>query len=271
LDLHIEFNPHRIVTLRAVKTETPAVKSLHFKDHRCAAAKPGQYIMLWVFGVDEVPMSLSLLGSDNLCGVTVERVGEATNALHRLKKGDSVGIRGPFGNSFTLTGRRCMFVAGGVGLAPLLPLAEQLCKLNKDIFLVYGGRTKSALFGLNRIRTIFGKNLTVVTEDGTLGITGLCTTVAAQMLEDKHFDMIYTCGPEPMMRTLFELTEQIGIPIEACVERIIKCSVGLCGSCMIGRYRVCKNGLILSSEQLREVRDEFGIYSRGFDGRPKRF
>lgn len=224
--------------------------------------------MLWVPRVDEVPMSLSTIGPNLLCGVTIELVGEATKAIHDLRKGDQLGVRGPFGNGFTLTKGKVLLVAGGMGLAPILPLAERLRVLGTEVVLVYGVKTKVALFGLNRAKTTVGDaGLLISTEDGTAGTKGLTTTLVAPMLEEEHFSMVYCCGPEPMMRALFELAEQKQIPIQACMERIVKCSIGLCGSCMIGRYRICKDGLVLSSEQLREVLDEFGRYNRAFDGR----
>jgi dihydroorotate dehydrogenase electron transfer subunit len=228
--------------------------------------------MLWIPGIDEVPMSISNMGPGDLSGVTVERVGEATTAMHRLKKGDILGLRGPFGNGFTLIKGDALLVAGGTGLAALLPLAEQLKKSENSIMLAYGAKTRSSLFGLERLKSTLGdENIEITTEDGTSGIKGLVTTVAAKMLDKNKFQSVYTCGPELMMRRIFDLAELKGVSTQACLERMVKCSVGLCGSCMIGRYRICRDGPILSSEQLREVKEEFGVFTRGADGSPIRY
>ncbi len=269
---HIKLQPRRVVTLMLTMDETKEVKTLLVKDRRCARANPGQYAMLWMPGIDEVPMSISNMGPRDLCGVTVERIGEATEAMHRLRKGDLLGLRGPFGNGFTLAKGDALLVAGGTGLAALLPLAEQLKKSGNRIKLAYGAKTKSDLFGLERLNAAFGReNIRITTEDGTVGVKGLVTTVVAKMLNENKCESLYTCGPEPMMRRVFDLAEQKGVSTQACLERMVKCSVGICGSCMIGRYRICRDGPVLSSEQLREVKEEFGVFTRGADGRPARY
>jgi len=240
-----------------------------FRDRRCAHASPGQYVMLWLPGVDEVPMSLSSIGPGVLCGVSVERVGEATTVIHQLKEGDLVGVRGPFGKGFTPSKGKVLLVAGGTGLASLLPLAERFKALGGNVLMACGGKTRSVLFGLERLRSLVGsESLVLATEDGSVGVKGLVTEVAARILDESGFEAVYTCGPEPMMRVVFELAERRGVPTQACLERMVKCSLGLCGSCMIGRFRLCKDGPVLSSVQLREVLDEFGVFTRGFDGSP---
>ncbi len=269
---HIRLQPRRIATVAITIDETKEVKTLLLKDRRCARANPGQYAMLWIPGVDEVPMSISNMGPGDLCGVTVERVGEATAAMHCLRKGDLLGLRGPFGNGFTPIKGDALLVAGGTGLAALLPLAEQLKEYESSIMLAYGVKTRSNLFGLERLNSILGsERVEITTEDGTSGVKGLVTSVVAKMLDENKFENLYTCGPEPMMRRVFDLAEQKGVSTQACLERTVKCSIGLCGSCMVGRYRICRDGPVLSSEQLREVIDEFGVFTRGGDGRPIRY
>jgi dihydroorotate dehydrogenase electron transfer subunit len=192
-------------------------------------------------------------------------VGEATEAIHGLKVGQALGLRGPYGNYFTLVEGRALLVAGGMGIASLLPLANSLKGHGTKVELVYGARTATELCGLRQARGV-ADSLQVATDDGSYGTKGLVTTLLPPLLE-KGYDMVYCCGPEPMMKEVFTLTEKYGLPLQASMERIIKCSLGLCGSCMIGKYRVCKDGLVLTSEQLRAVANEFGVYKRGFDGR----
>lgn len=257
-------DPRRIVHLETAESEAANVKSITFRDSLCSQAKPGQYVMLWIMGVDEVPMSLSSIG--DVCGLLVERVGEATEAIHRMVVGQAFGLRGPFGNYFTLMEGRALLVAGGMGIASLLPLANSLRIHGTKVELVYGARTAAELCGLKQVMDVADSSH-VATDDGSYGTKGLVTTLLPPLLKRKGYDMVYCCGPEPMMKEVFLLTEKYGLLLQASMERIIKCSVGLCGSCMIGKYRVCKDGLILTSEQLREVADEFGVYRRGFDGR----
>ena len=261
-----KLDARRIVRLESSESETENVKSLSFRDGLCSQAKPGQYVMFWVVDVDEVPMSLSRIGPGDICGVLVEKVGEATEAIHELKVGQAFGIRGPYGNYFTLVEGRALLVAGGMGIAPLLPLANSLRAQGTRVELVCGAQTAAELCGLRQARKVVD-SLRVTTDDGSYGTKGLVTSLLPPILEERDYNMVYCCGPEPMMKEVFLLTEKYGLPLQASMERIIKCSVGLCGSCMIGKYRVCKDGLILMSEQLREVADEFGVYRRGFDGR----
>jgi dihydroorotate dehydrogenase electron transfer subunit len=87
------------------------------------------------------------------------------------------------------------------------------------------------------------------------------------MLNKEKFEMIYTCGPEKMMRQTFDLAENHGIALEASLERMMRCAIGLCGSCVIGRYRVCRDGPVFTSDQLRQLKDEFGVSKRGFNGK----
>jgi dihydroorotate dehydrogenase electron transfer subunit len=79
--------------------------------------------------------------------------------------------------------------------------------------------------------------------------------------------MIYTCGPEKMMRKVFDQAEKRGIPFEASLERLMRCAIGLCGSCVIGKYRVCRDGPVFNAKQIRELKKEFGVSKRDFNGK----
>lgn len=269
LDYPTNIDTYRTVKVERVEEETPQVSTLTFKDRLCNRAKAGQYVMLWVQGVDEIPLSLSSINCEGMSSVTVERVGEATAALHSKKTGDFISVRGPYGNSFRLVEGSVLVVGGGVGLAPLLPLLDGLAKLGSRITFIVGAKTRREIISLARIRpvleTIKGR-LIVMTDDGSYGVKGLATNPIEDLFAENSFNVVYTCGPEPMMRRVFELAEGRGVEFQACFERIIRCSVGLCGSCVVGRFRVCKDGPVFSSNQLREVLDEFGRYKRDFDG-----
>jgi dihydroorotate dehydrogenase electron transfer subunit len=273
LDYHTAVSKMRTVKLTGVTAEASAVKSFAFNDELCSKAGPGQFVMVWIPGVDEVPMSLSMLDSmSGKAAITVERVGEATEALHNMKAGDTIGVRGPFGNSYTISrASRVMIVGGGTGLASLAPLAEMLTKEGTKVTFLMGAKTKSSLLFHARMGNVLSKGkgrLIAATEDGSFGQRSLVTKSAEKLFKQgEKFSMIYTCGPEKMMQKMLRLAEKFHVPFEASLERFMRCAIGLCGTCVIGKYRVCQDGPIFSGQQLLEVRDEFGCWRRGFDGR----
>jgi dihydroorotate dehydrogenase electron transfer subunit len=263
-------NQLRTTRVLHVETESPTVKVLTFQDEQCAKAQPGQFLMLWIPGVDEIPLSIFDACEDGHVSVAVKMVGEATRALHAAKSGDFLGVRGPFGNSFAVVRGKVLMVAGGTGTAPLLFLAKKLAsRISKSVF-VLGAKTKNELLFMDRFQQIIVKSeiqLVTSTEDGSCGITGLCTEPVERILNEETFDMIYACGPEKMIRRVFELAEQHQTNSEASLERMMRCAIGLCGSCTIGKYRVCKDGPVFTSKQLREVKTEFGKSKRDLTGR----
>lgn len=138
-------NMHRTTRVLSVRTESSNVKTFTFKDLRCIKAKPGQFLMLWVPGVDEIPLSILNVDEEGVVSVAVKKVGEATEAFHRRKTGDFIGVRGPFGNSFSLKGDRVLMVGGGTGLAPLLFLAKRLASKVMRLVFVAGAKTMEDL------------------------------------------------------------------------------------------------------------------------------
>jgi len=235
-------------------------------DRLCSKAKPGQFLMLWIPGVDEIPLSV-MDASNGLVSVSVKQVGDATQHLQGMMAGETVGIRGPFGNSFTESRGRVLLVSGGTGTAPLLFLAKQLLAKTERLSFVEGAKTKDELLFIRELNGVCNeKSLITTTEDGTYGFQCLVTEPLNSLLDREKFDMIYTCGPEVMIKKIFELTEQRKLPIEASLERLMRCGIGLCGSCVIGKYRVCRDGPVFTAAQLREVKDELGISKMGFDG-----
>jgi dihydroorotate dehydrogenase electron transfer subunit len=241
-----------VEVLKTVK-ETPDIVTLYFTS--IEPAYPGQYIMVWLPGVDEVPMSLSTIG--DTYSISIRVVGDATRALAALKIGDRIGVRGPYGNSYRITGRKPLLIGGGVGIASLTPLAEEMVKIGIKPTFLMGVRSGSQLLFKERIKRL-GCDLLVSTDDGSEGYRGYASVYAADLLEKNRFDQLYVCGPELMMAKVFTMAEKHGIPIQASLERFLKCAIGLCGSCAIGPYRVCKDGPIFDTEMLRIVVSEFG-------------
>lgn len=263
-------NRLRIVRVQVVRVESPTVRTFTFQDKLCGKADAGQFVMVWIPGVDEIPTSLSTITSNGLSSITVAEVGEATKALHQRKMGDIIGIRGPYGKGFTLTSGKIMMVGGGTGLAPLMPLTEKIVKLATKLTFLLGAKTKDELLFLDRIKQTLPKanaEIVATTEDGSYGLRGVVTDQAEKKLAKEKFDIICACGPEQMMHKMFLLAEQYRTPLQASLERIMRCAMGLCGSCVIGKLRVCKDGPVLTSEQLGTVKEEFGKFKLDFQGR----
>ncbi len=246
-----------VVTLREIIQETPSIRTFVFD--REIPARPGQFVMVWVPGVDEIPMALSSPSS-----ITVQEVGDATAALFAMREGDRIGIRGPYGNGFTLAGRT-LAIAGGVGASPLLPLvaAGQV-----DAFLL-GARTASELLFADRIRE--ATTLMVATDDGTAGHHGFVTDLISRV-DLADFSRICVCGPEVMMMAVLGILDREGYADrgEFSLHRYMKCGVGLCGSCCIDPHglRVCRDGPVFSGDAL--LKSEFGHYARDASGRRHR-
>jgi len=246
------------VTITAVERETSSVSTIRFD--RPFSFVPGQFVMVWVPGVDEVPMALS---SEDT--ITVQNVGEATAALGALTPGDVVGIRGPFGNGFPLV-RGTLAVAGGLGAAPLLPLAEAGYV---DTF-VLGAKTAGDLLFRERLSRC--ASVRIMTDDGTAGTKGYAVQ-GLEGLDLSAFSRIAVCGPEMMMAgvlTFLRASGRAGAGMFS-LHRYMKCGCGVCGSCCIDPTgaRVCREGPVFSGTELEGT--EFGIYHREGSGRKRHF
>lgn len=226
--------------------------------------------MIWIPGFDEIPMSISSAKPDGMVSITIAKVGDATRRLHEKVKGSLIGVRGPFGKGFELVKGNALLVGGGTGAAPLTFLAEKLVKQETEITFIVGAKKKDELILLPRIKEILLSDsaLYTATEDGSYGSTGMVTDLVEECFREKRtFDMIYSCGREQMLWKIFKLAERHRTPVQICLERLIRCAIGLCGSCTIGKYRICNDGPVFTSKQLREVKDEFGHFKRDFNGR----
>lgn len=251
----------RIVKILNVIEENSDVKTLTFEDD-CKAFS-GQFVMVWVPGVDEVPMSLSLIGEEK--GFTVKKIGEATKAMHLLKQGDKIGIRGPYGTYFETKGKKIMVIAGGIGIAPLAPFIDIAQKEGKNITLAFGAKTKAELLFLNRLKDRC-EELLIATDDGSEGYHGFVSNLANEILEKEYFDEILTCGPELMIKKVVDVANNKKLPVQASLERYMKCGVGICDSCAIDGFLVCKDGPIFSGKVLTKLND-FGRFRRNACGK----
>ena len=261
-----------MVRVEKVRVETPQVRTLFFRDEACSLAEPGQFIMVWIPGVDEVPMSLSHIGgleAEGLSAVTVRRVGEATEALHRLEAGSLLGVRGPLGRGFKPVEGRSLLVGGGLGIAPLRPLLQRLRRLKCEVTVVMGASTARELALASDIEAIISGwgRLFKATDDGSLGFKGTASQLAAEILrENAGYNQIYACGPEPMLAEILDLSLKYGVEAQLSLERYVKCGLGLCGSCMVGPYRICVEGPVFHGSLLKGLQ-EFGRFQRDSSGR----
>ena len=243
-----------------VVEENSLVKTFRFRDD--VPAEPGQFYMVWVPGVDEMPMSISYPGE--IKGITVHRIGKGTEALHSMKEGDVIGIRGPYGRPYSLEGKKILMVAGGTAVASLAPLAENAVENGMDVVFALGARDKEKLVFVERLKGTV--DLHIATDDGSMGYHGFVTNLAKELMEKERFDMVYACGPEIMLYHFFRTTQEMGVKVQFSLERYMKCGIGLCGSCAVGPYLVCRDGPIFTEREIIQM-PEFGSYMRDASGR----
>jgi len=220
--------------------------------------EPGQFNMLYVFGVGEVPISISGNPLDPApLTHTVRSVGAVSAALCAVKRGASIGVRGPFGSGWPVseaTGKDVLIVAGGIGLAPLRPAIYQIMAQREQfgrISLLVGARTPDDLLFAEEIQEWRGRfDLDVrATVDsasgGWRGHVGVVTSLIPEAQIEPSDAVAFVCGPEIMMRfTITELRRR-GMPAEhiyLSMERNMKCAVGFCGHCQFGPTFICKDG-----------------------------
>jgi dihydroorotate dehydrogenase electron transfer subunit len=270
-----DFDIIRLVRIENVIEETPTIRTIVFEDEPSISSFPGQFLMVWVPLVEELPMSIMIDKIDNrtFAAVTVKKYGSGSTALYDKGVGEQIGIRGPYGNSFSVPSavRNALVVGGGTGLVPLLRLCETLRESRVNITLVMGSRTRNEMLFEERARqllldTNLDNKLEVSTDDGTYGFKGSAVKLAELALKSGKFEIIYTCGPELMMKGIYELGEIHSVPVKASLERYMKCAVGVCGSCCINDKLVCRDGTIFGSADLRQL-SEFGFSYRDKSGR----
>lgn len=256
-----EFKP---VETEKIVVESPKVKSFYLKHTFTKIPQPGQFMMAWLPGWEEVPMSISDVGPDNI-RISVAKEGPTTAEFHKLQRSDTLFVRGPFGSHFLLDASSYLVVAGGYGAAPLIYAAKLISKLGGKITYVVGAKNASELLFLEEARGLKA-NINVATEDGSAGYRGLVTDLVKQLLGKEHFDSILTCGPERMMYEVVRQGVKRGIRVQASLERYMKCGFGICGSCVLDPIglRVCVDGPVFDGALL--LKTEFGTQKRDAAG-----
>lgn len=267
-------SPWRVALARltAITPETPGVHTydLTFESGAEVAYRfrPGQFNMLYVPGVGEAAISVSSDPAEPArLRHTIRTVGNVTRALTRLRVGDQIGVRGPFGTAWPVEncrGRDVLIVAGGLGLAPLRPVVYHLLRHRADasrVTLIYGCRTPADLLyaaeydawragGIDVHLTVnFG-------DGGWTGSIGTVTPLVERLPLRADQTVVFTCGPEVMMRFVGETLVGRGVPAPAIyvsLERNMNCAVGLCGHCQFGPALVCRDGPVFPLDRVRRL------------------
>ncbi|RLC87765.1 MAG: oxidoreductase [Chloroflexi bacterium] len=258
--------------LTQVKQATALEKlfTIELPDGRNLGHAPGQFVMLSVLGVGEAPISITSSpsrsnGNFELC---VRRVGDVTGALHKMQAGDRVGIRGPFGHGFPIEkmrGKDVLFAPGGLGLAPLRSLINQVLDERgsfERVVILYGAKRPEELLFRDELDEWVARDdvecyITVDRGDETWdGNVGVITTLFDPIAVDPRNTVAVTCGPPIMYRfVLMELLGK-GIPetqIYLSLERRMKCGVGKCGHCQINDLYCCQEGPVFTYAQIKNV------------------
>lgn len=229
---------------------------------------PGQFNMIYVYGVGEVPISICGDPSGPTLVHTTRAVGNVTKAMARLRRGDVVGIRGPFGTSWPVAEARnkdVVFVAGGIGLPPLRPALYDVLAHRESygkVVILYGTRTPSDILfteELEQWRARFDLEVFITVDRASAewrGNVGVVTTLIQKAGFDPHNTVAMIVGPEVMMRfTAIEFIKRGVSPdsIYLSMERNMKCGIGLCGHCQFGPVFICKDGPVFRYTQIKDL------------------
>lgn len=264
----------KLAVITSVIDETPDTKTfkLRLEDETFAGSfawEPGQFAEVTVFGEGEAPIGFASSPLEkSFFEITVVERGKVTGAMHRLKVGDQVGIRGPFGNCWPLEGVRGMdllIVGGGCGLAPIRPAILQVLADRKnygEFWLLYGARTPADLnFKADLDQWAKRDDLHFLVsvdaaDDGWTGNVGVVTTLLDKIKPDPNKTIAFTCGPPIMIKFTIMALLRMGFPegsIVTSLERYMKCGVGKCGHCCINHVYVCTEGPVFTYQELKSL------------------
>ncbi len=259
----------RVARVRSRRRELPTTWTLELEqDAGDAGFAPGQFNMLYVMGVGEIPVSMSGDPDDGGLVHTVRAVGPVSEALAGLKRGDTLGVRGPYGSAWPLeqaAGKDVVIMAGGIGLAPLRPLLYRIFARPQDyrrIILLYGTRSPGEILyrrQLDRWRGKTGAVVDIIVDHAGPdwhGRVGVVTDLVGSGLFDAANTTAFLCGPEVMMRFCIAALMDNGLPAESVylsMERNMKCAIGHCGHCQFGSAFICKDGPVFRYDRIRAV------------------
>ncbi|MEK6917260.1 MAG: dihydroorotate dehydrogenase electron transfer subunit [Nanoarchaeota archaeon] len=230
-------------------------------------SKPGQFVMLHIPGHDQRPFSIYIDDNDSF-SLTIAKVGRFTKKLFEMKISDNLVYTGPFGKPFQIKGKHIAMIGGGYGSAPLTFLGKEALKQGVKSELIIGARSKEFLLYKNNNYPV-GIIRHYCTDDGSFGFKGYTTEKLKELFEqDKTIDMVYTVGPELMMKIVVEICDEFNIGCQISLERYMKCGNGICGSCCVDPdgLRMCVEGPCIDKKVAKKV-SEFGNYHRDGSGK----
>lgn len=255
--------------VRHVRGVTQDTFSLHLTPSNGGPAisfQPGQFNMLYVYGVGEVPISISSdTARSDLIVHTTRVAGTVTRAMARLRRGGLIGVRGPFGVGWPVheaVNKDVLIVAGGIGLAPLRPVIYHLLRQRGDynrVVLLYGARTPDDILYRDEVKSWRGRwdmDVDVTVDQGIgrwRGNVGVVTTLIPRAPYDPDNMIAMVCGPEIMMRFTVQALRMRAVQMDriyVSMERNMKCAVGLCGHCQSGPNFVCKDGPVFRYDKI---------------------
>ena len=261
-------NEPKIVEIKEIIDETPTIKTFKFEWNMdyLGRPNPGEFVMVWNFK-NEKPMSISQINDDELA-ISVKNIGEFTSQLHDLNVGDQIGIRGSYGNGFnnSFEGKNILAIGGGVGMAPINAIASDLVKNGNDVSVISAAQTKDELLYGDYLEKL-GVNVHYCTDDGSFGFKGFATDCTIDLLKNSTYDYAFICGPEIMMKGIFDILEDAKIPAQYSLERYMKCALGVCGQCCVDGegWRICVEGPVFENDKIKQI-TEFGKYRRDASG-----
>lgn len=227
-------------------------------DEKLPPMLPGQFVEVRVDGTPDTflrrPISINQVDYErNELWLLVAAIGKGTRCLATLQAGDSLNCVLPLGNGFTMPQTaedKWLLIGGGVGIAPLLYFGHEIVRMGAQPTFLLGARSEKDLLELDYFRQL-GK-VCITTEDGSAGEKGFVTN--HNILQQEHFDQISTCGPNPMMKAVARMANELGIRCEASLENMMACGVGACLCCVEktteGNLCVCKDGPVFDVKRL---------------------
>ncbi|MEM3631218.1 MAG: dihydroorotate dehydrogenase electron transfer subunit [Nitrososphaerota archaeon] len=268
-----DFDPYckhsfKIARVKKVVNEARKIKSLYIETNITSPPIPGQFLMVWLPGAEEIPISISDF-KNGIVRLTIANVGLTTSLLSEVKIDEKIFYRGPYGNGFNLKSNSFyVTIGGGYGVAPLVYAIKKILEYNSKAIYIIGAETKSDLLFIKEIEDLEIPYY-IATEDGSIGYKGVVTdlfkNLMSDFLKDEEYEIL-TCGPEKMMAKIVEIALKNKINVQACLERYMKCGFGICGSCVLEPLglRVCLDGPVFNGKILEKT--FFGKETRSQSG-----
>lgn len=251
-------------TARVAKTSMESEKVKTIELNTRLICQPGQFLMIWVPGVGERPMSIA--NNDPLT-ISVANVGKVSAELHKLKEGDLLSFRGPLGNGFRIQEgwKRILVVGGGYGVVPLFFLSRMADGNGIEVLGVVGAKTAKDIIYEDKLFAVNSETF-VTTDDGSKGRKGTVMEEVRGILAGKKPDAVFCCGPERMMSAVAQECLKHGIPCQVSLERYMKCGLGVCGSCDLDGKTVCRDGPVFDGLEVLGF-ESFGKRKRDASGK----